>query len=230
MTQRAVVGSVLAVLALGSASPAWTDPINFNLTLSSQNVANTIEPTGVMGGTVQFYSAAQGSNTFTALGGPIEIGSISLGQSFTDNLIPSDPCFGLTVCQIGVSFNVNAQATDLFNGYPALAFANSGDAPATVPPSPILPVTINLIPTEPCINGEVCMASGVIMAYDAPVQIGTWGLRSALPAFPAPSWVPVCPALSECAVAFSHGGGGRKSPEPTSGTGLLTMRKLIVAK
>jgi hypothetical protein len=159
-------------LTLGWTNSVRASPVNFDLTISYDNVANAALAAGDMTGTAQFYTAPQNTDTFLALGGPINIGSLSLGDSFVANFIPTEPCFGLfvTSCGIGFSFDGKAQ------GFEALAFLKATDAPNTVPPTPILPITDNLIPTDPCFNGTVCSASGVIMAYDQPIQVGTWSV------------------------------------------------------
>ena len=178
MTQRAIVSGIFAVLVLGATSSAWADPVptvNINLTISYDTAPHPLEVGGVMTGTAQFYSAAQNTTNYSALGNSIDIG-VPITQSFTDNFAPTEPCLGLDACRIAISFSGNAQVLDQFAGFPALAFLNSGDAPSTVPPTPVLPITDNLIPTEPCFNGTVCSKSGVIMAYDLPVQVGTWSV------------------------------------------------------
>jgi hypothetical protein len=44
-------------------------------------------------------------------------------------------------------------------------------------------------PTEPCFGGAACSASGVIMAYDTPVQVGTW--EATISATPVPAALPL---------------------------------------
>ena len=56
-----------------------------------------------------------------------------------------------------------------------------------------MPVTSDLTTTEPCFNGTVCSASGVIMVFDQAdnqaVQIGTWDVT--IGATPLPEALPL---------------------------------------
>jgi hypothetical protein len=162
---------------LGCANTVRADTLfTLSITYASDAVTG-----GQLGGTGQFYTIANGTDTPLALGGPIDIGSLSLGKNFSASFIPTEPCFGLfvTSCAIGFSFSGTANTST------ALAFLAFTDAPSTVPPSPILPITANLTPTDPCDNGTVCDVSGVIVAYDSPVQVGTKVTISATTPLPA---------------------------------------------
>jgi hypothetical protein len=123
---------------------------------------------------------------WTPLSDPIPGNPVNLGQTFLISFHPPEPCFGLTSCSIGFSFEGTA------GGLPAFAFATFGDAPNLIPPGPpIIPITNNFEPPNPCFQDAACNATGPIVGYDAPLQIGTWDatistttpLPAALPLF-----------------------------------------------
>jgi hypothetical protein len=179
MTPRAIatVSLMLGVLSLGCATTVKADTLfTLSITYSLDAVTG-----GQLTGNAQFFTTNNILDTTLDLTGPISIGSLSPGSSFSTRFIPTEPCLGLfvTSCSIGFSFSGTANTST------ALAFLNFTDAPSTVPPTPILPVTDNLIPSDPCVNGTVCEVSGAIVAYDSPVQVGTFEVTISQTPIPA---------------------------------------------
>jgi hypothetical protein len=181
MTLRAVLGFALSVLAAVIASPPQVraSTVAIDLSITYDQTAP-----GPLDGKAQFSLAGVSAAVLGPLSDPITIGPLSPGQNFSIVLFPPTPCFGLTSCQINFSFGGTA------GGFGAFAFAQFSDALNFIPPGPNnIPIAI-FEPPDPCINGAICQASGPIVAYDAPVVVGTWEvtisetpLPAALPLF-----------------------------------------------
>ncbi len=177
---RALLRS-LGVLALcvtawlGVSAPASASLMAIDLQVSFTPSAYPVDPCAgatacTLGGTVDFVWSATGIDQTFSLG-TIPFANLASGNTFGSIITPVDPCDGLNLdCSLGVSFD---GTTFALTGLPTFFFASLGDAPSTVPnPPPIVPLgslMSNLTPVPPPIH-----ASGAIVAYDAPVQVGTW--------------------------------------------------------
>jgi hypothetical protein len=112
------------------------------------------------------------------------IGSLtSLNPSFTDHFIPTEPCIGGGTCQLSFAFGGST------GSFPTYAFQN-GNVPDTDLVTPFALPVGTFIPGDPCIAGTVCHASGSIVAFNAPVTVGTWDTTIAV-ATPLPATFPL---------------------------------------
>jgi hypothetical protein len=165
-----------------TALPAHAAILQFDLTLTYLTPPNPILPAGNLTGTPQFFSDNGVIDHLLPIASPPPP-ILPLGQTYFASFIPTDPCFGQASCAISFSFDGLAQ------GFPAAAFL-TGNIPSARPqPPPILPIAV-LQPGDPCPPGDPCRASGLIVAFDDPVVIGTWDvsihptpLPGALPLF-----------------------------------------------
>ncbi len=183
------IGLLAGMAAL--ATPARAVPVKIDLTIS---YVNPPEPEAQLDGTAQFYSKIYTLNSdglpnppaTYGLGDPIDIGTVSQDHPFVISLYPPGPCFGETMCDIGFSFSGSSA------GFSTFAFAQLSDAPDTAPGSaPFIPVG-TLYPPGPCFSDTTtsCHASGPIVAYDSPVQIGEWDITISA-ATPLPAALPL---------------------------------------
>lgn len=187
-TMRALRSAAIAVVLFAALSSltsiaARAATLQFDLTLTYLVPPDPILPAGNLTGTPQFFSDNGVIDHLVAIVSPTPPPILPLGQTYFVSFIPGDPCFGQSSCAISFSFGGLAQ------GFPAGAF-QTGNVPSAAPtPPPILPIAF-LQPGDPCSPGDPCHASGPIVAFDAPVVIGSWEvsihstpLPAALPLF-----------------------------------------------
>ena len=165
----------LGGLLLLAAKPALA-LVLVNLTIDY--FPNTIQPDPTfqgtqLAGTATFFSEIiNGNGPQPIVRGPFDIGHLSLGGEFSTAYIPADPCFADGSCRLDFSFGGSA------GQFAADGFAAVGDLPSATPDRPpILPVG-TLLPTDSCGDASLpvdpCRASGRIVAFDAPVVVGSW--------------------------------------------------------
>jgi PEP-CTERM motif len=153
--------------------PAQAVPVQIDWTIKFDPPSSVSALT--LTGMVDFY--LPGSTTPIA---SFNVGSLtSLNPSFTDHFIPTEPCIGGGTCQLSFAFGGST------GSFPTYAFQND-NVPDTDPVTPFALPVGTFIPGDPCITGTVCHASGSIVAFDAPVMVGTWdvtiGVATPLPA------------------------------------------------
>ena len=175
------LGFVLSACAamFANAPHARAAPVQIDLTIDFNDTTAFGQLTGgALFGTVVFGS--EPLTMFGLAGGGFDIGTLSASNTtFTGHFIPGDPCVGAGTCQVGFSF---AGLTDSFSTF---GFKQFSDAPSIAPSSsPVLPFRV-FIPTDPCFIGDVCRVDGVLVAYDQPVQIGTWEVTISQTPLPA---------------------------------------------
>ncbi len=175
------------ILASVCASPVRADTITPNVII---DLSILVPPTPVLpelGGTAQFWELKPNSDWVLLSANPIPGNPVAPGQLLF-SFFPPDPCAGVKLCSIGFSFS----GTD--GGFAAIAFKTLDDAPPTVPPTSIVPITNSFEPPDPCFRGATCSAGGPIVGYQLDPQnigqIGTWNatvgttpLPAALPLF-----------------------------------------------
>lgn len=183
----AVACAVFAVTL--AAAPAHASALNISLQVDFNPHAFPTDPclgaSCSLGGNVQFWEipSCGGCDILlpaVQLGNPISIGSLAAGDSFLANLLPQDPCDGVDLfCSLGVSFGgttmPGASCTPVDPCFPTIFAFSLGSAPSAAPqPPPILPLGAIGSNFQP--GGPPIFQNGALIAYDAPVQVGTWSV------------------------------------------------------
>ena len=158
--------AALVMASLTWAFPARAATLQFDLSITYLIPPDPILPAGNLTGTPQFFSDNGVIDQLLTIAGPNPPPILPLGQTYFVSFIPTDPCFGQASCAISFSFAGLAQ------GFPVGAF-QTGNVPAQPQPPPILPIA-GLAPGDPCAPTDPCHASGLIVAFDDPVVIGSW--------------------------------------------------------
>lgn len=199
----AVLGIVLSALmvVVAGAPQARAIPVQIDL------VINFIPPDPIiptdpifqsLTGAALFGTVIPGSEPpfmFGLAGGGFDIGTLTAANNkFTGHFAPTEPCVGAGTCTVGFSFggqttalNSDGISHSLFSTF---AFKLFSDAPTAIPAGPpIIPIG-TFIPGDPCFVGGVCHSAGVLVAYDDPIQIGTWEVTISA-ATPLPGALPL---------------------------------------
>jgi hypothetical protein len=176
------VALLLALLLAMGTKPALADPVLISVTLSffpASIPGNPVFPEdSTLGGALSFYSEIPAGNGPQLLSGPpIDIGNVGKGASFVTSFIPTDPCFGNGSCQLDFSFAGTAAT------FPATAFAPGTALPNEQHGPPIVPVGTFLQ------QGPPIRLSGPIVAFDAPVVVGTYDIT--MSTVPEPATLPL---------------------------------------
>ena len=111
------------------------------------------------------------------------------GQSFSKIFSLPDSCIGAGSCQFSFGFD------GVINGFQAFAFAQLADAQAA-PPSITPSIVLDFFhPGDPIHPGDPVIpvfATGPLIAFDAPIQIGVWN-ASVEAATPLPGAIALFP-------------------------------------
>ena len=161
----ATAGLVLGALISIATIPARASPVQIDVTVNFASPPTTAPWT--LTGTADLFLAI-GSAPVASF----NIGSLSSpSASFITNYIPGDPCVGGATCT--VYFDFSGSTNEAGTAHPTYGF-QTGNVPPSDPGNPSeLPVGV-FIPGDPCFNGTVCHASGPIVAFSDPLQVGTW--------------------------------------------------------
>jgi hypothetical protein len=154
---------------LGSSSAARRRLDNFLPSLAGF-ASSSVQLTGFAQFTLLGSSPTVG---LVPLGTPINIGSLSPGESFITSFLfePPSPCLTLQAsCKLGFGFDGSVEDFRTF------AFAQLSDADPFPSSAPTIPIAI-LFPLNPC--SQTCQASGPIVANDSPVEVGGWNVTIA---------------------------------------------------
>jgi hypothetical protein len=164
----------LLVAATACSRPAQAIPVEYDLTITFIP-GNPVFP-DIPGNPV--FPDLTGGASFSVPGegginlvvGGFDIGTLIPGNPvFTGRFIPGNP-----VSPIDFSFG------GLSGGFPAFAFFNNVDLPNALNGPPILPLPIFDV------VGPPIRVSGQIVAFDAPVVIGTWDVTVGPVGVPGP--------------------------------------------
>jgi PEP-CTERM motif-containing protein len=171
--ERAFAGIVTAILWLGPASAAISAIVPASGTLQL-----SIDYTGATG---------LGSLSGAATGGTFEVSdySFSIEQTLDIGSQSSGAGSGKVTFNEFTINNLSDQAIPGFaigaithkpddSVVPVFGFATLDSAPALAPA--VAPVLAPWQPGDPCFQSGVCRFSGVLVAYDAPVQVGTFDM------------------------------------------------------
>lgn len=182
MILRTLAAMLAGGSALSAAVSAWAGPepppIKAHVTIDYEIPGNPIFQDTTLGGDVGLWAfgnfdgprwISRGGSSFAALGD---------GHTFKTSFSPTDPCFGLSQCDVGFSYSGNA------GQFPAEAFPPNVPPNPIIPPDPIVPL-FTLIPGNPVIPPNPIV--GPIFAWDDPVQVGTWSVTISAAPEPA-SW------------------------------------------
>jgi hypothetical protein len=169
------LGVLLSALTafIASAPQARAVPVQIDLTITfipPSPISPGPPPISVLTGFASFGTIIPGTEPpamFGLAGGAFDIGTlIPPSPVFTANFIPVDPCVGGGTCQVGFAFS--GLANDLFRTFAYLNFSDAPTDGSTPGSPPIIPIDV-FSPGSPPIK-----QSGVLVAFDAPIQVGTW--------------------------------------------------------
>ena len=152
---------LLALPMFGTTLPAVQ--INFSIGLLSQLPPGPCVPPGPcrVQGTLDFFETTGGNlNPITFQLKSFSVPSLNPGDTFTISLVPPGPCFQADLCSITASFDGTFDTPT--GSFPTMLF----DMGATLPSAP---------PSQlPAVQIPVGGASGPLVTFDDPVQIGNW--------------------------------------------------------
>ncbi len=171
---------LLTLVLAASATPAFADFINVELTVSYFPPTDFPADSHFVG-TASFYLDILGGNGPQPVDSPalifIDVFERTVSAFEDPSLV--DPCIGDGTC--GVDTSVRGKAA----GFTVFAFPSNIDFPALEPAlAPIIPLG-SLGPNDPCRDGpgNPCRQTGWLVAYDSgPVVVGSWDITmSAVP-------------------------------------------------
>ena len=165
------LAAALALVAL-LPNPAQAVPIEIDLTISFAPNPPPVIPTGATYTGIAQFSF---SNPLAPGPPPIDIGSVAIGGTFFTAFQPQPPPIDQAVPFGTVSFSFGGSVLGPEGPpiFPTAAFLDGADLSNAGPtPPPILPIgSLDLSPNPPPIH-----ASGNIVAFDAPVVVGTFDI------------------------------------------------------
>jgi len=158
---------IIALLGV-AVTPAEAIPITISAHISFAP-GGALSPS-TLTGEIDFFTGING--VFTPTPPPIKV---AMGPGNFDAIFsPTDPCIGAGLCQLGFSFGGTLNPANL--DFPFGTVALLGNPPNAMPvPPPIIPLAM-FTPTDPCHSqapGDPCRQSAPLIAFDAPVQVGT---------------------------------------------------------
>ena len=189
-TASMAVGLLAGMAAFTSPAQALTVAVDLSISyFVSTPAPPEIFPSGTqLSGLAAFYI----DNTFnsaTPLPPEIDIGKLSVGNSFVTTFIPGDPCLAAVSCRLNFSFGGQTSipgnpVTPQF--FLAAAFPLGSNLANAVPAPP------EIMPLDFFQGGAPLSFSGPIVAFDAPVIVGEWDItiREAT-ATPLPAALPL---------------------------------------
>jgi hypothetical protein len=173
--------AALAVLSMATVATTAAHAIPITISTHIDFSPGGVLSSSTLSGDIDIFTGING--VFQPTPPPIKV---AMGPGTFDAIFsPTDPCIGDGTCQLGFSFQglLSPDFLDQQFGTVALIGAPPGAQPN---PPPIIPFAL-LTPTDPCTPGDPCRETATLIAYDAPIEVGTIAVTINPAAVPEPA-------------------------------------------